>query len=188
MSSQTLLPTPKHVPHCHRPSWIPRLIMDTHPGAPVKPISRVPVTAQWAEALCVDPEWVHSSLSCQGIVPSVDSLHGKDKGWDPSSMLRALGLSHIGSGYIHSDDQWRGTTACLTPPHTSHSRFSYSAWVSQGAAKDDISPETLPTHIPKQDAHPKGKPPPGQESPTPAAMTSSRSIDIEHWPPKRGQK
>jgi len=37
LASQTLLPTPKHVPHCHRPSWIPRLITDTHPGAPVKP-------------------------------------------------------------------------------------------------------------------------------------------------------
>jgi len=54
----------------------------------------------------------------------------------------------------------------LTLLHTNYFWFSYSAWVSQGAAKDDISPETLPTHIPKQDAHPKGKPPPGQESPT----------------------
>jgi len=67
-------------------------------------ISRVLVTVQQVKALCVDSEWVHSSLSCQGIVPSVDSLHSKDKGWDPLSMLWALGLSHIGSGYIYSNN------------------------------------------------------------------------------------
>jgi len=50
--------------------------------------------------------------------------------------------------------------------------------VSQGAVKDNILSETLPTHIPKQDVHPKGKPLPGQESPIPAAMTNSQNINI----------
>jgi len=46
----------------------------------LNPISRIPVTEQQAEALYIDPKWVHSSLSCQSIVSSIDSPYGKDKG------------------------------------------------------------------------------------------------------------
>ena len=150
----------------------------------LNPISRVLVTAQQAKALCINPEWVYSSLSYQGIVPSIDSLYGKNKGWNPLTMLQALGLSHIGNGYIHSDDQWWVTTTYLILPYTSHSQFSYFIWASQGATKDDISLETLLTYIPKQDTHLKEKHSLGQESSTPAVMTNSWSIDIEHWLPE----